>query len=252
MVIEFLELNAAYDRKPVLWNVSLKIPAGEMVGIIGPNGAGKSTLIKSIVGLVTPLSGGLKIDGKARSKSKKKIAYVGQRSEVDWDFPITVFEVAMMGLVGKLGMWKRPNKSDKERVTKELRRLGLDDLAERQIGQLSGGQQRRLFVARALLQDADIYLLDEPFSGIDLGTEKLLMDIFHSLTKEGKTVIVVHHDLTQVKKYFSTLIMLNIYLIASGPVDEVFNFENFSKTFGDQADILQEALELTGSKRDGK
>ena len=251
-MIEFYELNAAYHKKPVLWNISTKIPAGKVVGLIGPNGAGKSTLIKTVLGIEKPLSGCVKIDGIERSKSARKIAYVGQRSEVDWDFPITVEEVAVMGLVGQLGMWKRPKKKDKERVIGILKKLGLDKLADRQIGELSGGQQRRLFVARALLQEADIYLLDEPFAGIDLGTEKLLMEIFHSLAKEGKTVVVVHHDLTQVRKYFTYLILLNIHLIAAGPVDEVFNYENFKIAFGDQADILKEALELTGSKKEGE
>ncbi len=251
-MIELIELNAAYDRKPVLWNVSLKIPKGELVGVIGPNGAGKSTLIKAIVGLIEPLSGCVKIDGVSRKKSRRKIAYVGQRTDVDWDFPITVLEVAMMGLVGELGLWKWPNKKDKQKVLERLDQLGLKNLADRQIGELSGGQQRRLFVARALLQEADIYVLDEPFAGVDLTTEKLLIDIFSTLAKEGKSVLVVHHDLTQVKKYFSYLIMLNIHLIAAGQTEAVFNFENFSKTFGDQATILKEALELTESKRKGE
>lgn len=251
-MIEISELNAAYDKKPVLWNVSLTIPEGEVVGIIGPNGAGKSTLIKALVGLTPPLSGSILIDGLPPNKAKKRIAYVGQRSEVDWDFPITVFEVALMGLVGKLGFFKRPGKKEKQAVMEKLEELGIADLAHHQIGELSGGQQRRLFVARALLQQADIYVLDEPFAGIDLTTEKLLMSIFNRLASEGKTIIVVHHDLTQVKKYFTTLIMLNIHLIAAGKTEQVFNFENFSKAFGDQASILQEALELTVLKEKGE
>lgn len=251
-MIEIIELNAAYDKKPVLWNVSLTIPEGEVVGIIGPNGAGKSTLIKALVGLTPPLSGSILIDGLPPNKAKKRIAYVGQRSEVDWDFPITVFEVALMGLVGKLGFFKRPGKKEKQAVMEKLEELGIADLAHHQIGELSGGQQRRLFVARALLQQADIYVLDEPFAGIDLTTEKLLMSIFNRLASEGKTIIVVHHDLTQVKKYFTTLIMLNIHLIAAGKTEQVFNFENFFKAFGDQASILQEALELTVLKEKGE
>lgn len=251
-MIEIIELNAAYDRKPVLWNVSFTIPKGEVVGIIGPNGAGKSTLIKALVGLIEPLSGSILIDGKPPKKAKKKIAYVGQRCEVDWDFPITVLEVAMMGLVGKLGLWKRPTSTHRKLVLEKLEELGIADLADQQIGELSGGQQRRLFVARALLQEADIYVFDEPFAGIDLTTEKLLMSIFEKLASEGKTIVVVHHDLTQVKKYFTSLVMLNIHLIDAGKTKDVFNFENFSKTFGDQATILKEALELTESRRKGE
>ncbi len=245
-MIEIFDLNAAYDKRPVLWNVSCHLPKGEMIGIIGPNGAGKSTLIKIIVGLIKPLSGSVKI-----KEGKKVIAYVGQRNEVDWDFPITVYEVALMGLIGKLGLWKRPSAADRKEVMETLEKLGLAVYANRQIGELSGGQQRRLFVARALLQKADIYLLDEPFAAIDITTEQLLFDIFTSLAKEGKSVVVVHHDLTQIKKYFSYLVMLNIHLVAAGPTEEVFHYDNFSKTFGDQVSILEEALKLTDSKKKG-
>ncbi len=245
-MIEIVDLNAAYDKKPVLWNVSCLLPEGQMIGVIGPNGAGKSTLIKIIVGLIEPLSGSVKIKG-----SKNKIAYVGQRNEVDWDFPITVYEVALMGLIGKLGLWKRPTRQDRKKVMETLDQLGILPYAHRQIGELSGGQQRRLFVARALLQEADIYLLDEPFAAIDITTERLLFDIFTALTKEGKTVVVVHHDLTQIKAYFSYLVMLNIHLVAAGPTETVFHYDNFSKTFGDQVSILEEALKLTDSKKQG-
>lgn len=242
-MIEVLNLNAAYDKKPVLWNVSCQLPKGEMIGVIGPNGAGKSTLLKAIVGLIEPLSGSVKVSDK--------IAYVGQRNEVDWDFPVTVYEVACMGLIGQLGFWKRMKKHDRETVLEALKKLGLDQVAHRQISELSGGQQRRLFVVRALLQKADIYLLDEPFAAIDMTTEKLLIEIFRDLTKQGKTVIVVHHDLLRIKEYFSYLVMLNIHLVTAGPTNQVFHYENFSKTFGDQVSILEEALKLTDSKKQG-
>lgn len=250
-MIEVIDLNATYGKKPVLWNVSLTIPHGEMVGVIGPNGAGKSTLIKTIAGLNKPLSGSVKVGGRPITKSQETIAYVSQRNDVDWEFPITVHEVAMMGAMSRKRWWQRPDKQDKIEVDEVLDRFGLLLLANRQISELSGGQQRRLFVARAILQQGDVYLFDEPFAGIDMTTQKHLLDCFNELTQKGKSVVIVHHDLTQVKTIFSHLIMLNIQLIASGPTKEVFNYENFAKTFGDQAIILQEALALTKARKEG-
>jgi manganese/zinc/iron transport system ATP- binding protein len=229
--IEVESLYMNYYSSTVLWDVSFQIPKGVLVGVYGPNGAGKSTLLKSMINLITPLSGRVEFFGK-------KVSYVPQRGSVDWDFPITAFEVVLMGRYGK-----KIQKSDKDAALRALDSLGMGAFANRQIGELSGGQQQRLFIARSLLQDPDIFLLDEPFTGIDFGTEKVIIDLLKSLARSGKTILVVHHDLSKIKEYFDWLILLNKRLIAHGPVSSVFNTENFQATYGPSAPLFLEALE---------
>jgi len=249
IVVQSLTVN--YDRKPVLWDVQLQIPRGSLVGIIGPNGAGKSTLMKAMIGLIPPLSGEVSFFGNSLCRTKQKIAYIAQKSAVDWDFPITVFEVVLMGLYGRLGLCRRAGKKEKQEVMEVLEKIGMKELAHRQISDLSGGQQQRLFVGRSLLQNAEIFFLDEPFVGIDMASEKFLINMFKELAKQGKTFFIVHHDLNTVESYFDWVVMLNMRLIASGPISEQFNGKNLMLTYGQKGQILEEALQMTRMKREG-
>lgn len=249
--VQVRNLTVNYERTPVLWEVDFEIPAGNLVGVIGPNGAGKSTLLKTLLGLLKPLSGEALFCGKPIKEVQHKIAYVPQRSSVDWDFPITVLDVVLMGRYGKLGLLKRPKKEDREAAKASLERVGMLGFADRQISELSGGQQQRVFLARALLQDADLYFMDEPFAGIDMATEKALIDILGVLKGEGKTLFIVHHDLSTVKSYFDWVVLLNSCLIGCGPVDEVYNEENLKRTFGTTAYLITEAKKLAHSKTTG-
>ncbi len=249
VTIEQLSVN--YDKTPVLWDIHCTIPEGKLVGIIGPNGAGKSTLLKTLLGMTRPLSGRIEFFGKPYKKVRQRIAYVPQRSSVDWDFPITAFEVVLMGRYGKLGLLKWPNMADKQSARQALEMVGMLPFANRQISQLSGGQQQRLFIARALLQDADIYLMDEPFAGVDMATEKAIIALMDKLKVQGKTLLVVHHDLSTVESYFDWVIMLNTCLIASGPVTECFNADTILRTYGRGSALLDEAAKLTQNKTTG-
>lgn len=249
LVVEQLSVN--YDKVPVLWDLNFSIPMGKLVGIIGPNGAGKSTLLKALLGIVKPLSGQVAFLGKPYKKIRRSIAYVPQRSAVDWDFPITVFDVVLMGRFGKRGLFKRIKQSDKEAVLRTLDMVGLSCFAHRQIGELSGGQQQRVFIARALAQEADVYLMDEPFAGVDMATEKVIVSIFDELRAKGKTLFVVHHDLNSVDQYFDWAILLNTSLIACGPVDEVFHKEMLLKTYGGYFAFLEEAAKMAQKKNQG-
>lgn len=230
--IEVDDLTVAYHQKPVLWDIDLKIPHGVLMAIVGPNGAGKSTLIKSIMNLVDPLAGTITINGDSYDNQKKKIAYVPQRGSVDWDFPIKVLDVVLMGTYGKLGWFKRPGKNEKEQAIDALRKLEMLDFKDRQISQLSGGQQQRVFLARALVQDADIYFMDEPFQGVDATTEVAIIALLKELKEQGKTVVVVHHDLDTVPEYFNWVLLLNVKVIACGPMASTFTTENLKKAYG--------------------
>lgn len=245
------QLTVNYDKTPVLWDVSFEIPKGKLVGIIGPNGAGKSTLLKSLLSMTKPLSGSVEFFGQPFKKMRQKVAYVPQRSSVDWDFPITAFDVVLMGRYGKLGYFKWAKHADKEAARQALEMVGMLSFAERQISQLSGGQQQRLFIARALLQDADIYLMDEPFAGVDMATEMAIIGLMDQLKSRGKTLFVVHHDLTTVDTYFDWVIMLNTCLIACGPVSEVFHAESVMRTYGRGTSLLDEAVKLNQHKSRG-
>ena len=229
--IEIRNLSVTYRTEPALWNIDVDFPEGQMIAVVGPNGAGKSTLIKAVMGLVPITAGKVSVYGRPYSKQRSKVAYVPQRGSVDWDFPTDALDVVEMGLYGKLGWLRRPNSQTRERARECLGKVGLEDYADRQIGQLSGGQQQRVFVARALAQDPQIYLMDEPLNGVDAITEKTILSILESLRKEGKTIVMVHHDLQTVDKYFDWVVMLNRNLMAAGPIGEVFTKENLDKTY---------------------
>ena len=229
--VKIKNLSVTYQTEPALWNIDLDFPQGKMIAIIGPNGAGKSTLIKAVMGLVPITAGKVSIFGKPYSKNRDKVAYVPQRGSVDWDFPTDALDVVEMGLYGKLGWFRRPNSKIHNLAKECLDKVGLSDYGDRQIGQLSGGQQQRVFVARALAQDAQIYLMDEPLNGVDAVTEKTILSILENLRKEGKTIVMVHHELQTVDKYFDWVVMINRNLIANGPIKEVFTKINLEMTY---------------------
>ena len=249
--MEAEELNVHYGKTPVLWNLSFSVPRGLVVGIIGPNGAGKSTLLKAALGLIKPLSGKIDLLGAPAKQVRGKVAYVPQRESVDWDFPITAEEVVIMGRYGRLGLFGRLRKADKEAAAQALELVGMSHLATRQIGELSGGQQQRLFLARAAVQNPDLFLLDEPFKGVDLNTEKSIMGLLKKQKQGGKTIFIVHHDLPTVEEYFDWVILLNTRLIASGPVAEVFHADNLRATFGNSPSLFDEAAALSVKKSTG-
>ena len=222
--IEIKNLTVAYGENIALENFNLDVEVGSLVALVGPNGAGKSTLIKTILKFLKQITGKIKINGK-------NLAYVPQRNSVDWDFPTTLFDVVEMGCYGRVGLFKRVNKKEKQKVFKAIEQVGMLDFKDRQISELSGGQQQRAFIARALVQEADIYLMDEPFQGVDSTTEKSIVDILKKLKSEGKTLLVVHHDLQTVPTYFETVTFINKTVIASGKVKEVFTQENIDKTY---------------------
>ncbi len=226
------ELTVSYGEKPALFSVDTVIPAQSMTAIVGPNGAGKSTLLKAALGIVPRLSGNVQVFGEPVEEMQDKIAYVPQRASVDWDFPARVLDVVMMGLYPQLGLLGFIKPSQKKHVMECLERVGMAEFAERQIGQLSGGQQQRVFLARALAQNADLYLLDEPFAGVDAATEKAIIAVLQSLKENGRTVVCVHHDLATVADYFDHLLLVNIRKIADGPISEVFTSENLQATYG--------------------
>lgn len=246
--LEVHDLTVAYHKKPVLWGIDLQIPKGRLVGIIGPNGAGKSTLIKSIMGLLPLSSGWVKVFGEPFKKNLTRVGYVPQRESVDWDFPVNVMDVVLMGRYGKLGLFRRPSKKDKDIARECLEKVKMLPYANRQIANLSGGQQQRVFLARALAQESDLYLMDEPFAGVDAATESAIMDIMHELKDRGKTLIVVHHDLPTARNYFDMLILLNMRLVACGRTEEVFNYELLQKTYGGRLTILSEVADAVRRK----
>lgn len=232
-------LTVRYQGQLALKNISLTIKAGKITGIIGPNGAGKSTFLKGLLSLVPSGAEIIKVGAKNLKDEKKRIAYVEQRSLLDLSFPINVLEVVLLGTYPKLGLLKRPSKEDKKLALKALETVQLADFKKRQIGELSGGQLQRVFIARVLTQDADIIILDEPFVGIDMTSEKVITDILKQLRDSGKTIIIVHHDLHKVSDYFDELIILNKTLIANGPVSTTFTNKNIQEAYGDSmGDIL--------------
>jgi manganese/zinc/iron transport system ATP- binding protein len=235
------DMTVAYQRKPVLWDVELDIPAGALVGLVGPNGAGKSTLLKAVLELVPKASGRVMIFGKPYAQQRRRVGYVPQRESVDWDFPVNALDVVAMGLYGRIGWFRPVRKAHRELARAALHRVGLADLAHRQISQLSGGQQQRVFLARALAQDADLYLMDEPFASVDAATERAIIDVLEQLRAAGKTVLVVHHDLETVPEYFDYVILLNMRVVAHGPTSTTFTPENLRKTYGGRLTLLEQA-----------
>jgi len=246
--LEIHDLTAGYYKKPVLWGIDLKVPKGKLVGVVGPNGAGKSTLIKAIMGLVPPSSGWVKIFGKTYNENRRRVGYVPQRESVDWDFPVTVMDVVMMGRYGHVGWFKRPKKADREIARDCLDKVKMLPFAKRQISNLSGGQQQRVFLARALAQESDIYFMDEPFAGVDAATETAIIALLHELREKGKTLLVVHHDLPTARNYFDQLLLLNMRVVAYGETEKVFTYELLQKTYGGRLTILSEVAEAVGQR----
>jgi len=236
--IEVTDLTVAYRDQPVLWDVDLDVPEGVLMAIVGPNGAGKSTLIQAILGLVQPAAGQVRIYGRPYAEQRHLVGYVPQRSSVDWDFPTSALDVVMMGLYGRLGWVRRPGRRERELALESLEKVGMAEFADRQISQLSGGQQQRVFLARALVQDARIYLMDEPFAGVDATTERAIIALLQELRAAGKTVVAVHHDLQTLEEYFDWAMLLNVRRIAAGPVQEVLTDENLRKAYGGRIAFL--------------
>jgi manganese/zinc/iron transport system ATP- binding protein len=246
-LIEVHDLTVAYHRKPVLWDIDLSLNGPSLVGVIGPNGAGKSTLIKAILGLVPVTSGGVRLFGQPIDAVRQRVGYVPQRESVDWDFPVDVLDVVLMGTYGRIGWFRRPGRAERSWAEQCLGEVGLADFAGRQIGQLSGGQQQRTFLARALAQRAEVYFMDEPMAGVDAATERVVFRLLERLRAEGKTVVVVHHDLRTVADYFDQVVLLNLRLVASGPTATTFTPANLHKTYGRRLEILEEAAETVRS-----
>lgn len=240
MAIEVDDLTVAYGEQPVLWDLDVAVPSGVLMAIVGPNGAGKSTLLKAILGLVRPAAGQVLIHGRPYAEQRRLTAYVPQRGSVDWDFPTTVLDVVMMGRYGALGWFRRPGRKERDQAMAALAQVEMEEFADRQISQLSGGQQQRVFLARALVQDAQVYFMDEPFQGVDAKTERAIIEVLKLLRADGRTVVVVHHDLETVPEYFEWVLLLNVRRIALGPVQEVFTEENLRRTYGGRVPLLRD------------
>ncbi len=236
--LEVEDLTVAYADQPVLWDIDLQVTQGVKMAIIGPNGAGKSTLVKAAMGLVKPVAGEVRIFGCARDRTEGAIAYVPQRATLSWDFPTDVIDVVTMGTYGRVGWLRRVATKERDDAEAALEQVGMTEFARRPIAELSGGQQQRVLLARALVQDAPIYILDEPFQGVDAPTERAIIDVLDDLARIGKTIIVVHHDLQTVPEYFDHVLLLNVRAIDSGPVTEVFTEENLRLTFGGRVGVL--------------
>jgi manganese/zinc/iron transport system ATP- binding protein len=250
--LSILDMTVAYGRKPVLWDVDYDAPEGRLIGIIGPNGAGKSTLLKAVLGLVPMASGRVTVYGQPYRRQRHKVAYVPQRESVDWDFPVSALDVVTMGRYGRIG-WGRPvTRGHRQTALTALERVGMGDYARRQISQLSGGQQQRVFLARALAQDAQIYLMDEPFAGVDAATERAIIQILQDLRAGGRTIVAVHHDLQTVPDYFDHVLLLNMRVVAHGPTEEVFIPENLQKTYGGRLTLLDEAAHAIARSKSRK
>lgn len=237
------DMTVAYHRKPVVWDVEYDAPAGKLIAIVGPNGAGKSTLLKACLGLAPVVSGQAWFFGRPYREVRGRVAYVPQRTSVDWDFPVSALDVVTMGLYRQIGWFRPVTRKYREQAREALAQVGLADFAHRQISQLSGGQQQRVFLARALVQNADLYLMDEPFAGVDAATEAAILSLLRSLRDTGRTALVVHHDLETVRDYFDEVLLLNVRLVAAGPVSRVFTAANLRQTYGGKLAILDQVGE---------
>ena len=251
MAIEVRQLTVNFENTSALWDLHFSVPQGKLMGIIGPNGAGKSTLLKALLGIVTLTSGNIFFFGKPLAQVKDQLAYVPQKTSIDWLFPITVFDVVLMGRYRFLKGLKWYRKADKRAATHILKKLGLHELRSRQINELSGGQQQRLFIARALMQEAQIYLLDEPFSGVDKVSEGVIVKILQGLKTEGKTILVVHHELNTAPQYFDSALLLNTSLVACGNIDQVLTPQLLKRTYGKKEALFDEAYHLSKGKTKG-
>ncbi|GIW06470.1 MAG: manganese ABC transporter ATP-binding protein [Dehalococcoidia bacterium] len=236
--LEVRDLTVVYRDAPALDRATLAVPAGTLAAIVGPNGAGKSTLLKAVQDLVPRVNGEVRVFGVPYRQARLRVGYVPQRTAVDWDFPTDVLDVVLMGTYGRLGWLRRPGRAERETALSALELVGMRDLAHRQIGQLSGGQQQRVFLARALAQQAELYLMDEPFAGVDAATERAIVDVLRGLRAAGKTVVCVHHDLESVPDYFDWVALLNVRVIASGWVSEVFTPDRLAETYGGRLGLL--------------
>lgn len=246
------DLTVAYQRKPVLWDINLDLPEGCLAGLIGPNGSGKTTLMKAALGLVAPATGRALIYGQPCLKQRHLVAYVPQRESVDWDFPVSALDVVEMGRYRRIGWCKPITRAHRQAALHALDQVGMGAYARRQISQLSGGQQQRVFLARALAQDARLYLMDEPFTGVDVATEKAIVALLHSLKEAGKTVLVIHHDLQTAPHYFDHIILINMRIVAQGRTTEVFTEENLRKTYGGKLTLLSDAAHAVVQRGDIK
>jgi len=246
--LEVHDLMVSYRKKPVLWNINFKLPKAKLIGIIGPNGAGKSTLIKTIMNLIEPRGGTIQVFGKGLEEVRDEISYVPQTETVDWDFPASVMDVVMMGRYAHRGFFRRYNSEDKAIAKKCLETVGMLPYAKRQISQLSGGQQQRVFVARSLAQEASLYFMDEPMAGIDASTEASILKLLQEMRNDGKTILVVHHDLQSAYEHFDWIIFLNTRLIAYGPTEEVFTEKIIQQTYGGTPAILSSVAEIIKQK----
>lgn len=224
-------LSVAYRDEAVVRAVDLDIPAGVVMGVVGPNGAGKSTLISAMLGLVRPLTGSVRFFDEPLNRVRTRVGYMPQSTSVDWDFPTTVFDVVLMGTYGQLGWFRRPGRSERAAAQSALEQTGITELADRQIGQLSGGQRQRVFLARTLAQKPDLFFMDEPFQGVDARSQQAIVDVLHQLRDQGKTVVMVHHDLATVPEYCDHVTLLNRSVVASGPVDIAFSPETIRATY---------------------
>jgi len=247
-LLDIHDVTVAYHRRPVLWDVDLTLKQPQLAAVVGPNGAGKSTLIKAVLGLVPMASGRVEVFGQPVGKVRKRIGYVPQRESVDWDFPVSVLDVVLMGTYGKLGWFRRPGAAQRAWARKCLEKVGLVSYERQQIGQLSGGQQQRVFLARALAQQADIYFMDEPMAGVDAATERMIFEVLADLREQGKTIIAVHHDLRTVPQYFDYVVLLNVRLVAAGPQEQTFTPENLKKTYGGRLAVLDAAGEAVAAE----
>lgn len=243
------QLTLHYDKTPVLWDLTFSVPQGHLVGIIGPNGAGKSTLIRAALGLLPSFSGKIRFFNLPLSEVRNRIAYIPQREIIDWDFPLTVRELVLMGRYGRLAWWQWPSQADHIAAMECLEKVGMAAFADRPIRQLSGGQRQRIFIARALMQEADLYFLDEPFAAIDQTSEHVIMDLLRHMRAQGKTIFMVHHDLSTLKRYFDWLILLNMRLIACGPLEQTLQPELLQATFGKHDSLFDEAWQLMPEER---
>lgn len=239
-LVEFHDVTVAYGRRPVVWHVDLAVETPCLFGIIGPNGAGKSTLLKAALGLVPVVGGDVRFFGRPLRDVRTRVGYVPQRETVDWDFPVSAMDVVLMGTYGTLGWFRRPGPRERRLAAESLDRVGLADMAGRQIGRLSGGQQQRVFLARALAQQADVYLLDEPMAGVDVRSQEQIFGVLAGLRSEGRLVIVVHHDLRTAAEWFDRVALVDMRLVAAGPTADVLTAENLRRTYAGQLEILDE------------
>ena len=241
--IEVHDLTVAYHNRPVLWDVDVSFPEGRLIAVVGPNGAGKSTLIKAIMGLVPLASGHVNIFGKPAREGRAAVAYVPQRGSVDWDFPTTARDVVLMGRYGQIPLFAWPRRRDRDIAQASLEKVGMAEFGNRQISQLSGGQQQRVFLARALAQQTSVYLMDEPFAGVDAATERAIVELLRELREQGSTVVSVHHDLQTVPEYFDDVLLLNLRVVGFGPVAQVFTPANLQTAYGGRLSLLTEVGE---------